>query len=47
MIGLTSRVAAEVISGLQVGDRVVAGVLQGEVSGIGRDEIRNALRGGF
>lgn len=32
LIGLTSRVAAEVISGLQRGDRVVAGVLQGNAS---------------
>ena len=47
MVGLTSRVAAEVVTGLQAGDQVIAGVLQGDVSGIDRDQIRNALRGGF
>jgi macrolide-specific efflux system membrane fusion protein len=29
MVGVTSRIAAEVISGLEVGDKVVAGILQG------------------
>ncbi len=29
LIGVTSRIAAEVISGLEVGDRVVAGIVQG------------------
>jgi len=28
MVGVTSRIAAEVISGLEVGDEVVAGILQ-------------------
>ncbi|MDA9909254.1 efflux RND transporter periplasmic adaptor subunit [Gammaproteobacteria bacterium] len=29
MVGVTSRIAAEVISGLDVGDKVIAGILQG------------------
>lgn len=43
LIGLTSRVSAEVISGLQVGESVVAGVMQGNVNGIDRDQLRSAL----
>lgn len=31
IIGVTSRIAAQVISGLHVGDRVVAGIIQGNV----------------
>ncbi|MDG2177078.1 MAG: efflux RND transporter periplasmic adaptor subunit [Gammaproteobacteria bacterium] len=33
MIGVTSRIAAEVISGLELGDRVVAGILQAGTAG--------------
>lgn len=52
LIGLTSRVAAEVISGLQRGDRVVAGVLQGSaaVAGMNGDNRRGPpvrMMGGF
>jgi macrolide-specific efflux system membrane fusion protein len=43
IVGLTSRVAAEVISGLQVGELVVSGVVQGNVNGIDRDQLRSAL----
>lgn len=43
IVGLTSRVAAEVISGLQPGSAVVSGVVQGSVGGIDRDQLRSAL----
>ena len=43
IVGLTSRVAAEVISGLQPGTAVVAGVVQGSVGGVDRDQLRSAL----
>tara|TARA_R110000824_G_scaffold7892_4_gene35826 strand:+ start:50002 stop:51450 length:1449 start_codon:yes stop_codon:yes gene_type:complete len=43
IVGLTSRVAAEVISGLQPGSQVVSGVVQGSVGGIDRDQLRSAL----
>jgi len=33
LIGITSRISAEVVSGLEAGDRVVAGILQGNMSG--------------
>jgi membrane fusion protein, macrolide-specific efflux system len=33
MVGVTSRIAAEVISGLELGDRVVAGILQAGATG--------------
>lgn len=42
-IGLTSRVLAEVISGLQVGESVVSGVIQSNVDGVDRDQLRSAL----
>jgi len=32
VIGITSRVSAEVISGLQAGEQVVAGIIQAETS---------------
>jgi len=35
MVGVTSRIAAEVISGLEVGDKVVAGILQGVAGAAG------------
>ena len=43
IIGLTSRVSAEVISGLQVGEPVVSGVIQENVEGIDRNQLRSAL----
>jgi membrane fusion protein, macrolide-specific efflux system len=43
IVGLTSRVSAEVISGLQAGELVVSGVIQGNVNGIDRDQLRSAL----
>lgn len=43
IVGLTSRIAAEVISGLQIGELVVSGVVQGNVNGIDRDQLRSAL----
>ncbi|PCJ40879.1 MAG: efflux transporter periplasmic adaptor subunit [SAR86 cluster bacterium] len=43
IIGLTSRVSAEVISGLRVGESVVSGVVQGNVNGIDRDQLRSAM----
>jgi macrolide-specific efflux system membrane fusion protein len=43
IVGLTSRVAAEVISGLQPGELVVSGVVQGNVNGVDRDQLRSAL----
>lgn len=43
IVGLTSRVSAEVISGLQVGEPVVSGVIQGNVNGVNRDQLRSAL----
>ncbi len=51
MVGVTSRIAAEVISGLEVGDKVVAGIIQGGPVGPpqnGNDQ-RRAFRaiGGF
>ena len=52
LIGITSRISAEVISGLEVGDRVVAGILQGGMSASGqtnpddqRREMFRAMRG--
>lgn len=43
IVGLTSRVSAEVISGLQVGEPVVSGVIQENVEGIDRNQLRSAL----
>lgn len=43
IVGLTSRVSAEVISGLQAGELVVSGVIQGNVNGVDRDQLRSAL----
>ncbi|MDG2090645.1 MAG: efflux RND transporter periplasmic adaptor subunit [Gammaproteobacteria bacterium] len=43
IVGLTSRVSAEVIYGLKVGESVVSGVIQGNIDGIDRDQIRSAL----
>jgi len=43
IVGLTSRVSAEVMSGLQVGELVVSGVIQGSVNGVDRDQLRSAL----
>ena len=43
LVGITSRVAAEVLSGLSRGDRVVAGVIQGNAAGFDRDQFRQAL----
>ena len=43
IVGLTSRVSAEVISGLQAGELVVSGVIQGSVNGVDRDQLRSAL----
>ncbi len=43
IVGLTSRVSAEVISGLQAGELVVSGVVQGNVNGVDRDQLRSAL----
>ncbi len=37
MVGVTSRIAAEVISGLEVGDEVVAGILQNIPGAAGQD----------
>jgi macrolide-specific efflux system membrane fusion protein len=37
MVGVTSRIAAEVISGLELGDRVVAGILQAGAAGAAQD----------
>ncbi len=31
LVGITSRISAEIISGLNEGDRVVAGILQGDI----------------
>lgn len=51
LIGLTSRVAAEVMAGLEPGDRVVAGVLQGNAAtAVDGDERRGPpvrIMGGF
>ncbi len=46
LVGVTSRVAAEVLSGLQNGDQVIAGVMQGGVQGVDREAMRNAIFGG-
>ncbi len=43
IVGLTSRVAAEIISGLQAGELVVSGIIQGNIDGIDRDQLRSAL----
>lgn len=43
LVGITSRVAAEVLSGLSRGDLVVAGVIQGNAAGFDRDQFRQAL----
>lgn len=43
IVGLTSRVSAEVISGLQVGEPVVSGVIQENIEGIDRNQLRSAL----
>ena len=43
IVGLTSRVSAEVISGLQVGESVVSGVIQSNVEGVDRNQLRSAL----
>ncbi len=43
IVGLTSRVSAEVISGLLAGESVVAGVIQADVEGIDRNQLRSAL----
>jgi len=43
IVGLTSRVAAEIISGLQAGELVVSGVIQGNIDSIDRDQLRSAL----
>jgi len=50
MVGVTSRIAAEVISGLEVGEQVVAGIVQGNIPGAaaGGDPRRNFRpMGGF
>ncbi len=52
MVGVTSRIAAEVISGLEVGDKVVAGILQnipGSSAPAGEPDRREMFRamGGF
>jgi len=50
MVGVTSRIAAEVISGLEVGEQVVAGIVQGSIPGAaaGGDPRRNFRpMGGF
>lgn len=43
LVGITSRVAAEVLSGLDRGDQVVAGLIQGNAAGFDRDQFRQAL----
>ena len=43
LVGITSRVAAEVLSGLDRGDQVVAGLVQGNAAGFDRDQFRQAL----
>jgi len=52
MVGVTSRIAAEVISGLEVGDKVIAGILQnipGSSAPAGEPDRREMFRamGGF
>jgi len=50
MVGVTSRIAAEVISGLEVGEQVVAGIVQGNIpsAAAGGDPRRNFRpMGGF
>jgi len=52
MVGVTSRISAEVISGLEVGDEVVAGILQnipGAAGQGGQTDRREMFRamGGF
>ena len=46
MVGVTSRVAAEVISGLSVGDQVVAGILETQTATQGNNNQGNN-NGGF
>jgi len=46
-IGLTSRINAEVISGLKPGDQVVAGVVQSEAQGAGGNSGGGMGMGGF
>ncbi len=43
LVGITSRVSAEVLSGLDRGDQVVAGLIQGNAGGFDRDQFREAL----
>ena len=47
MIGVTSRVSAEVISGLTEGEQVVAGIAQAGAAGAGTNNGNNNNRGGF
>jgi macrolide-specific efflux system membrane fusion protein len=41
VIGVASRVAAEVISGLEVGDRVIAGIIQADAPDASNNANRN------
>ena len=43
IIGLTSRTHAEVISGLEIGERVVSGNLRSGIEGVDRQVIREAM----
>jgi macrolide-specific efflux system membrane fusion protein len=43
-VGVTSRIAAEVLSGLEEGERVVAGVLQSREDGADQQRSRNNFR---
>lgn len=49
MVGVTSRIAAEIISGLEVGEQVIAGIVQGNLPGAAGGDPRRNFRpmGGF
>jgi macrolide-specific efflux system membrane fusion protein len=48
MVGVTSRVAAEVISGLQAGEKVIAGIIQNNAAaGAGQNQQNGFRPGGF
>ena len=47
IIGVTSRVSAEVISGLQAGEQVVAGIIQGNAAAAQRTQQFGPPMGGF
>jgi len=47
MVGVTSRVAAEVVSGLREGEQVIAGILQADTPAEAPPAGNNFRNGGF